>query len=521
LHRSIAEQIEKRTGHAPTPDEAIALAYHFHHSAALPGAERGVGYALLAADQAAARFAATEELQAVEIAVELLPPGDERVPALHERAARAAIVARQLPVAVDHAGVAVDKTALTSGPERACELAVALGRVADLVRTNAGWLFGHLVERYRSALDQSAAPAVQLLAWEVAEAEFLDPDNPGIATDSPERRRMNDLAGRLAPNERPGGLSGYVYPSSAAQLADYERGYTEAAWWSALIAPRRYRELADLLRAKVDWFGANGYWSMVVALLGFLGRLHLVLGELDRAAELMAVGEQLLDRVEPGSNVTVQFGGLSTFREMLVDRDFAKALDRVEQNLAMSDRPDMRWGRAARQVWAASLHAALGDHRRALEELPANVAILDRAIVGAPNYPMIVHFAAQILWLTDCPDYADVIERNLHTKVLEPDFAYAESDARWTAALLCAVTGRYDEARSWFQQSYDRLTAQEALLLIPHVCCDEALMEVRRGRTGDRANGLRRIDEARRWVDQIGLPNLLPRIDDLQARLVE
>ena len=35
LHRAVAEQIEKRTDHSPTPDEAIALARHFHHSAAL------------------------------------------------------------------------------------------------------------------------------------------------------------------------------------------------------------------------------------------------------------------------------------------------------------------------------------------------------------------------------------------------------------------------------------------------------------------------------------------------------
>jgi class 3 adenylate cyclase len=521
LHRAIAEQIEKRTGHEPTPDEVIALAYHFHYSAALPGAERGVGYALMAADQAAIRFAPSEELHAVAIALELLPSGDDRERLLHERAARAAILARQWPTAVDHAGVAVDEMALGNGPASACELAVALGRLAELVEANAGWPFGHLVERHRHALEPSGVAAVQLLAWDVAEAEYNDPDNPGIATDTPERRRMNDLAGRLPPDQRPRGFGGYFYPSAAAQLADYEQGQTDAAWASALIALPHYREAADVIRHRVDSLLASGYWSGAVPLLAMVGRLHLVLGELDRAANIQAEGEQLLERVEPDSNVTVQLGGLSTFREMLVDRDFRKALERVDRNLALSYRPDLRWGRAARQVWAASLHAALGDQRQALQALPANIAILDRAFVGATNYPMIVHFAAQILWSTEHPDYVDVVERNLHTKVLQPDFSYPESDGRWTAALLCALSGRYDDARGWFQQSYDRVTAQEALLLIPHVCCDEALMEVRRGRTGDRANGLRRLDEARRWVDQIGLPNLLPRIDDLQARLVE
>jgi hypothetical protein len=521
LHRAIAEQIEKRTGHAPTPDEAIALAYHFQHSAALSGAERGVGYALIAADQAADRFASTEELRAVTIALELLSSADERYERLHERAARAAILTRQWPVAVDHARAAIDQIALTGGPEEACEFAVALGRLAELVETNGGWPFGHLVDPYRTELDQKIASAVQLLAWDVAEAEFLDPDNPGITSDSPERRRMNNLAGRLPPHSRPGGLSGYCYPSTAAKLADYEHGYTDAAWSLGLIALPRYRDVANLLRRRIDSLRADRYWSVAVSLLGVLGRLHLVLGELDRASEIQTEGEQLLERVEPDSNATVQLGGLSTMREMFVEMDLRKALDRVERNLALSNRPDLRWGRATRRVWAAFLHAGLGHHRRALEVLPATIDTLDRALVGTPNYPMTVHFAVQTLWSTRHADTAYAVERNLRDKVLRPDFCYAECDGRWDAALLSALTGRYDEARGWFQQAYDRLTVQEAILLIPHVCCDEALMEIRRAPDRDRANGLRCLGEARRWVDRIGLPNLVPRIDDLQARLVE
>jgi hypothetical protein len=41
-----------------------------------------------------------------------------------------------------------------------------------------------------------------------------------------------------------------------------------------------------------------------------------------------------------------------------------------------------------------------------------------------------------------------------------------------------------DEARTWFQQAHDRLNAQEAIMLLPYVCCDEAPMEARLGRAG-------------------------------------
>jgi class 3 adenylate cyclase len=517
LHRAIAEQIEKRTGHDPTPDESIALARHFHRSAALPGAERGVPYALVAADHAAARFAPAEEYQALAMALELLSAGDDRVGALHERAARAASLCAEWASAIDHARAAVDLVAAIEGPVAGSELGVALGRLAEDVETNAGWPFGHLVERHRATLDEAGETAVQLLAWEVAEAEYLDPDNPGIPVDSPERQRMNDLAGRLSPSQRPGGPGGYHWPSAAALLDDYQQGQTRLAVFFSFGGVGRYREAIDVTRRTIDELRAGGYSRRAVWLIGLLGRLRLILGDLDSAADLQSEGEQLLDRVEPGSNVVAQFEALSIMRAQFVDLDYARVLDWLEG--LNWNRTDLRWVSGSNRVWHASLRAAIGHHGQALDELDANLPVVERACLGAPNYLITVHFAAQTLWSLRRADHLEVLERNLHAKILEPDFSYAESDGRWTAAILCALTGRYDEARHWFQQSHERLTAQEAILLLPHVCCDEALMEVRRGRRRDRQLARRRLDEARRWVDRIGLPNLLPRIEDLHSQL--
>jgi hypothetical protein len=410
LHRAIAEQIEKRTGHNPTPDEAIALARHFHHSAALPGAERGVVYALAAADHSAARFAATEECQAVAIALELLSPGDDRVAALHQRAARAASLAADWAAAIDHARAAADRVADTDGPVAASELLVALGRLAGHVEVNAGWPFAHLAEPYRQALEPGGETAVQLLAWHVAEAEYLDPDNPGIPVDSPERRRMNDLAERLAPSQRPGGPAGYRHRSSAAILDDYRKGQTELAWVFGFGGPGRYREAADLLRATVDQLCSAGFLSLALFAMGSLGRLQLVLGELDRAADIQAEGEQLLARVEPGSNVVAQFEAVSTMRAQFVDLDFARVLDWLEQ--FNWDRTDLHWVSGSCRIWCACLRAAMGDHRRALDELAANLAVVERGCLGAPNYEITVHFAAEALWSLGTADHVDVLERN-------------------------------------------------------------------------------------------------------------
>jgi hypothetical protein len=519
LHRAIAEQIEKRTDHSPDPDAAIALARHFHHSAALPGAERGVGYAIMAADHAAARFAPTEEERAIAIALELLPAGDERSASLHERGARAAILGENWPQALDHARQAVDEVATSKGPGAACELVVNLGRLAERVEVNAGWRFGQLVDIHRSDLDPIGELGVQLLAWHVTAGEYLDPDNPGIPVESAERRRMNDLAGRLPPDRRPRGPSGYCYPSAAAMLDDYRRGYTRVAWLRGLGGAGYYREFADAIRRRVDKLSAAGDLRVPVVGLALIGRLRLVLGELDRAAEIQAEGEQLLERLEAGPSMAGQFKTLSILRAQLVDVSLTNALDGVERYVASANRPDNRWASAMVRMWAASLRAALGD-RGACGELAANLVAVERGFLGAQNYPFIIHNAAQVLWWTSSDDNADVLEGNLRAKVLEPDFSYPESDGRWTAALLCALTGRYDEARGWFQRAYDRLNTQEAILLLPHVYCDEALMEIRRGPNRDRRHALECLNEARRWVDRIGVPNLVPRIDDLHGQLV-
>jgi hypothetical protein len=184
-----------------------------------------------------------------------------------------------------------------------------------------------------------------------------------------------------------------------------------------------------------------------------------------------------------------------------------------------SARSDLHWVSGSIRLWVAYLHAAMGHHKEGLDGLAANLAVIERGFLGAPNYPGIIHFASGIAWEAGSTAHAEVLERNLRAKVLEPGFCYLESDARWTAALLCALTGRGDEARRWFQDAHDRITRQEAILLLPHVCCDEARMEIRLGADGDRRNGLRRLDEARRWTDTIGLPAFAPRIDDLNEQL--
>src|SRR5262249_36253238 len=73
LHRRIAEATERFC-----PHRAADIAYHFHPSAPVPGAERGVAHALAAADRAEAAYAWDDVVTFLRMAIELLPAGDER-----------------------------------------------------------------------------------------------------------------------------------------------------------------------------------------------------------------------------------------------------------------------------------------------------------------------------------------------------------------------------------------------------------------------------------------------------------
>src|SRR3989441_1579148 len=77
LHRQIAEAMERLYGRRAL-EHAAELAYQYHRSAGLPGAERGADYALAAADQAE-RLPAWDQVGVFSrMALDLLPEADTR-----------------------------------------------------------------------------------------------------------------------------------------------------------------------------------------------------------------------------------------------------------------------------------------------------------------------------------------------------------------------------------------------------------------------------------------------------------
>ncbi len=95
---------------------------------------------------------------------------------------------------------------------------------------------------------------------------------------------------------------------------------------------------------------------------------------------------------------------------------------------------------------------------------------------------------------------------------------YPDTDGRWTLAMVCALDGRVDEAREWFDEARRVLAEQGSVGLLVHVDFDEALTNVRRGGPDDLTRARARLDQARARCTHPAVAPWVARIDELTAR---
>jgi hypothetical protein len=86
-------------------------------------------------------------------------------------------------------------------------------------------------------------------------------------------------------------------------------------------------------------------------------------------------------------------------------------------------------------------------------------------------------------------------------------------------ARLCSLTGRLEEARSWFAEARTVLQDQGARPLLAMVDYDEALAHVRRAACGDGERARPLLDAARRQFEALGMTGWIARAEALEQRL--
>jgi class 3 adenylate cyclase len=512
LHREIAEAMEALGG-TRADEYAAEIARHYHRSATLPGAERGVPWCLAAAAQAERAAAFTEVTDHLRAAVDLLGPAASERPRLLGRLGVALAGALRFDEA---AAIAADAAAQLARTE---SRHVAADYLADVVTaiTYAGNVIHmiHISPLLRQGLEYAGerrdATWALLKSYEITEREFRDPLYQGIHLDTPERHEVAQL---LAANRIHEGFTwNFRSWSSRAELMatvrDPELYYEVGDYRRA--ASSRSQEAADSERLGKLGFAART-WSQA-------SRLHVALGEFAEAGQArrraVALGRRLPDDpVGFGVNLLVAADDW----QLAMDQNWEAAIERIDPGIAQEGVPGW-WKFYVPIVKAANarIHARAGQVEPAMWWLRLVLPAIERAPVWTEHYARIACDAAETLWLTSRLDSIEVIERNVREKVIDPDFHYPMMDGRLALARLCALQQRYEEAGNWFAKARAVLDEQGARPVRAIVDYDEALMYARRDRPGDRACALPLLDAALAQFRALGMPGWIRRAETLQA----
>jgi class 3 adenylate cyclase len=510
LHRRIAEAMAESS-----PDRSADIAYHYHRSAAMAGAEAGIAPAFAAADVAEAAYAHDDAATFLRMALDLMPAGDVRRPRLLARLGVALIWAARFEEAEHVAGEAGDAIARAEGDAAAAdylaEAAMAMSPWAGAGDWRGTWALAAQGLRY--AGERRDATWASLKSFDLLRAEAEEPDYPGHFLDTPERREVGRVVECL-PQLDEGDLRlfmGSYFASRAEVLA--KAGDSPWIFYAAGDFRASLRVYAKLVAE------TEGQGRLTAAIIPWanIARCHNALGDFAaaRAAyeRACALGSRLTGPLPPLLFVLgARWEMGSALDEGLEDAAAAAA------ELFSSGALDNRWAEAVFRAAGAVIAARLGRVDDALALLASLPPALERGLTYG-NYTAIACYAAETLWLAGRTDHLATIERAVRDKVVAPDFRYPNVDGRLTLARLCALRGDYDEAADWFTHARVVLEEQGARPLRAIADFDEAVMYQRRGAPGDCERARALLDRARTQFEDIGMSGWLRRAAQLATTL--
>jgi class 3 adenylate cyclase len=505
LHRRVAEALEATGATPPDPADAGEIAVQWHRSAGLPGAERGVEAALLAADHAQTRGGHDEAVRFLRIALDLLPEGDERRPRLLGRlgivlawALDFADAARVAAEAGEAIAEAEDKAAAA---EYLADATYVCGMAGGSVTA---WELAGQGLAYCNARDVTWA---RLLSYDYERRAAEDAAHPGIPLDTQERRESARIL-RQARLDPLGPAPMEAVFDSRQDALECENLMVLTAWageyvrTSALLAAHA-REAESLGRL----FRAARAWAMAAHGQAALGRLEETRRSIERARSLAG---------RAGTTVPHLLVAQWTLAAVL-DEGWDE-VSPVFEALTASRRPEHAWFRGYALMAQATIAARQGGTADALASYDEILPWLELAPTWTVGFTVVACDAVETLWLLGLTHHVDVLDRALH-RLGQADFRYPLHDWRLATARLRALTGRPDDARSWFTEARRVLDEQGERPLRAICDHDEAVMYVRRGAPGDDEQARPLVAAARRQFEELGMTGWSRRADELAVRL--
>jgi class 3 adenylate cyclase/tetratricopeptide (TPR) repeat protein len=509
LHRKVAEALEAAYGDQPTPAQSGEIASQYHRSRGRGGEERGVDHALTAAAHAETNGAHEEAARFLRMALELSPEDDPRRLRILGRLGMALTWALRFDEAVPVATEAAEAIAAAEGADAAANF---LSEVAYACAMAGSW--PHAWALAPKGLGYTGTKRdvawARLIMFDHQRREAEDAEYPGIPLDTPERAEAAAIL-------REARLDPMGPAPMEAVFASRDEALTSAnivilAYWAGEQA-----KALPLMMAQVEQALAKGQLARAARCQGMVAFCQSGLGQLDAVRESMEQTEALAARL--GMPVPTILQAKEIFA-MATDEGLEELLGAVAP-LTARVIPALAWLQGSFYAWSARIAARLGQPDEALRCLGLLVPWLERAPAWALGMPMLTSHAAEALWVLERLDHVELIEGALREKVIAPDFRGVMVDGRLALARLCALTGRQDEAISWFEKAREVLTEQSALPLLAIVDYDEALMYTRRNGPGDADAARPLLERARAQFETIGMNGWIRRADELAAQLKE
>jgi class 3 adenylate cyclase/tetratricopeptide (TPR) repeat protein len=512
LHRQIAETMERQWGDRAA-EHAAEVAYHFWRGAAgLNREHRGVDYAIAAANNAENAYAHDELGAFLRIAIELLSPSDQRRRDLLARLGMALTWTLQEDEALTVTREVAGLIATTDGADAAAnylEEAARAMHTAGLV--NASWeLARQGLEHIGDRRDIIWASMAEL---DRIREEASNPDSRGIRRDSPELRAWRAVLRQLPLDEI---VAHGMEPAFDSREEVLRNPKAPPQMFTFLAG--EYRRSLPIWESDAGEAERKGRITKAMASWGNVARCHIAMGN-------FVAGQAAYDRALSLSARTVGFS-MHHLNLGSVKQEMLIALDEGWEEMRDDDGPkrliaqptiETRWAFAVICSTAAYIFARMGQPESALQFLGQVPPALE---VGAPCFPIYGIAAcnsAFALWLLNRADYADAIERSLREKVLLTDFRPPMRDSRLSLARLCALQNRPDEASEWFAKSRAALEEQGARPMRAIADYDEALMYVRRGKSGDLRLAQPLLTEALAQFKTLEMTGWIKRANELAA----
>ncbi len=504
LHRQIAEAIEQIHG-GRLEEYAAALVYQYRRSASVAGAERGVEHAIRAADRAEALYAREDAAVFLRGALELMPAADPRRREVLKRLAVALAWALELEAAADVAVSAAEAIVQEEGPPVAADyLATVAGTLVRAGDMRGAW---RLAERGLALCgEERGLTWAYLRAYDLQRREAEDPNSPGIPLDTAERREVARILFSATPTAR-GWLAstGFAWFETRKDVLEQGDPLALTLWGG------EFRRSRELWRERAERAEAHGQIARAVSGWAHLSRCHIALGEFEQARGAYERGEALSRRLPPGTTQALNLAAVRLEMVISQGRGWEVLLGDVFGPLLRQATRELDWTMAGIRAACAAAYAWLGQRERAFHWLGTLLDPLERASGWAPNYTTTAVLAGEVHWQLEHSQHLSTIERNLRTKVVNPDFRTPMLDGRLAVARLCALDGRQEEAVNWFAAAREVLGEQGARPLLAIVDFDEGLSYLRRGESGDAQRARPLLEAAHEQFDGLGMAGWLER----------